>query len=239
MNTENARTHFPLGDQLRRICHFINKWDYETTSDPYNLHHTPHPSMTPQPCLVITVMVYSFLVGAPQQQHRPARALYVPLPGWHPRWWPEYHACIETSPKTVTAVHVRLFVYHEVWRVCCSGMKVTPEWCAWVASQWQCKYECVYMCVYTICLSIYTCAVPQNDFIACLSLSEYVCIFVHHVILHSFPLRIRPFISRSPCVGVSHGANEERTEQGRVGEWGGRESKNRLFRWQKRGDSDR
>lgn len=131
------------------------------------------------------------------------------------------------------------FVYHEVWRVCCSGMKVTLEWCAWVASQWQCKYECVYMCVYTICLSIYTCAVPQNDFIACLSLSEYVCIFVHHVILHSFPLRIRPFISRSPCVGVSHGANEERTEQGRVGEWGGRESKNRLFRWQKRGDSDR
>lgn len=122
VNTENARTHFPLGDQLRRICHFINKWDYETTSDPYNLHHTPHPSMTPQPCLVITVMVYSFLVGAPQQQHRPARALYVPLPGWHPRWWPEYHACIETSPKTVTAVHVRLFIMRcggcvaQVWK---------------------------------------------------------------------------------------------------------------------------
>lgn len=238
MNTENAWTHFPLGDQLRRICHFINKWDYETTSDPYNLHHTPHPSMTPQPCLVITVMVYGFLVGAPQQQHHPARALHVPLTGWHPHWWPEYHACIETSPKAVTAVHCT-FVYHEVWRVCCSGMTVTPEWCARVASQWQSKYECVYMCVYTTCLSIYTCAVPQNDFIACLSLSEYVCIFVHHVILHSFPLRIRPFISRSPCVGVSHGANEERTEQGRVSEWGGRKSKNRLFWWQKRGDSDR
>lgn len=110
---------FPLGiNSDASVILLIN----ETTSDPYNLHHTPHPSMTPQPCLVITVMVYSFLVGAPQQQHRPARALYVPLPGWHPRWWPEYHACIETSPKTVTAVHVRLFIMRcggcvaQVWK---------------------------------------------------------------------------------------------------------------------------
>lgn len=30
---------------------FIYKWDYGTTSDPCNLYRTPHPSMTPWPCL--------------------------------------------------------------------------------------------------------------------------------------------------------------------------------------------
>ena len=79
-----------------------------------------------------------------------------------------------------------------------------------------------------VCLSVYLsmCTVPHNVFL-CPSLSACVCVCVvhvwaHHVIFHSLPTGIRPFISRSPCVGVTHSANEERMEQGRAGERGGK-----------------
>ena len=61
---------------------FIYKWDYGTTSDPCNLHRTPHPYMTPWPCLDITMAVYGFLVGA-LHRHHPAHVLHMPLQGWH------------------------------------------------------------------------------------------------------------------------------------------------------------
>lgn len=129
MNTESAWTHSPLGDHLWHICHFINKWDYGTTSDPHNLHHTPHPSMTPRPCLVITVMVYGFLAGALQQQCHPALcppSAPAGVASTFMTWIPHLHTNLTQGELIASYMFVCL------WRVCCSGVKVTPEQCPWV-----------------------------------------------------------------------------------------------------------
>lgn len=108
-------THLPLGmNYVYVYCtsHFIYKWDYGTTSDPYNLHHTPHPSMTPQPSLDITMTVYGFLLGA-VHRHHPTHALHVAPTHTHTLTppWPEYqaHTHIHTSLLNVVVTFVHQF----------------------------------------------------------------------------------------------------------------------------------
>lgn len=90
---------------------------YGRSSDPYNLHRTHHPSMTPQPCLGITMTVYGFLLGALHQQ---ARALHMPLQGWH---WHTHTHTVTWIPGLCTHIsHVisTLLVFDHYLFVACT-----------------------------------------------------------------------------------------------------------------------